>query len=539
MIDKITKEDLAIFEILCNPISCAEIMFSDLGHLSQFEEEKFGEVRKCQYPMLSFESMFFENSKKKKKENFKIKKGLGDCLNFGGRLTGKSWIGIIVDVCLSVWHEVCNWGIISSCDATKIRGIMETIIPIFENHPILKSLGIKSKAHPAYLLKFKNGIKIESVNNNVAGKNPGKNWFQKHADKNWEEEGSFLTDSISNKKLMAQSEMGMVERLTGMTNFKKASPIGRKFFDIKNENIIINLPSYANPTWDDEKDEAAEKEFGGKQSPGYRTQIRGEIVDDGESVYDIERIRLCYKRNKEGDPILIKSFEINKNNFHRHQGILILDRPANVERVWIAIDKGEGAAPTEIIVLFEIKGIYKYELNITTYKLSPDEDNEIVDYVISNLQANIVGLDVTSGGGKAMFSYLAKKYNKPEDEHIFGVNFGKKIPIDFERDSKTNEIKRDNKGNPIYREEYIVDWSIQRNKHLFYNKKILALFDSKLDNQFDNEVVLRSDKRIVYGNKGADHLHQAFQVFGICQWNYEFKNIKPIKKKKPWQEIAV
>jgi len=903
MLSKISPEELAVFEILANPISCTEVMFSNLDDLSSFEENKFAEVRKYQYPMLSFESQFFENPELTKKENFRIKKGLGDCLNFGGRLTGKSWIGINVDILLSVWHKICKWGILSSCDAAKISGIMQIIIPAFENHPILKSLGIKSRANP-YLLNFKNGVRIESVNNTFAGKAPGKNWYQKHADKNWEEEGSFLTDAISNKKLMAQSEMGMVERLSGMTNFKKQSPIGRKFLDIKNENIIVNLPSYANPSWDSEKDEAAQKEFGGKQcfdsnteiltnngwknifninnkdlvvswnigknitkyqriksifkydyegklyeynnlvidflvtsnhkipfktpkkdfrlidletilshkaikknyqlydtdfclecglkldksykkkqkyfcsygcknkytsqyefypvnklqlnqnmnwignekksikigkikynmdfflqflgwfvsegcvyeykekrgifewihyriqisqsksqeyiqeiqnilynlnlrdkfsyggfsitnkvlgkyllknclkyarnkkvpnfirnlskrqinlfldafnkgdgdgkrknyytsskqlsndlqeliiksgnyatisyrkdrdqyliserksirepyiyvnrikeiyyegniwcietepnhtiyirrnkkcmwsgnSPGYRTQILGQIVDDGESVYDIERVRLCYKRDKDGEPIPIKAFEINKNNFHRYKENLILIRPNNAERIWIAVDKGEGSAPTEIIVLFETKELYKYELNITTYKLSPDEDNEIVDFIIGILRANIVGIDVTSGGGKAMFSYLAKKYNTANGEHIFGVSFNEKISIDFERDEKTNEILRDKSGTPTYKEEYIVDWSIQRIKHLFYNQKILAHFDSKLDVQFDNEVVLRSDKRIVYGNKGADHLHQAFQVFSICQWNFEFKNINPVEE---------
>lgn len=533
MINKISEDELHIFETLTNPISCTEIMFSDLSNLSEFSENQYAEVRKYQYPMLSFETMFFENPELSKKENFQIRKGFGDCLNFGGRLSGKSLIGIITDVPISTWHKVYKWGILSSCDAVKIRGVMETVISIFDNHPLFKLLNAKSKSHPAYLVNFSNGCKLESVNNNIAGKDPGKNWFQKHCDKSWEEEGSFLTDSITNKKLMAKSEFGMVERLTGMTNFKKQSPIGRKFLDIKNENKIINLSSYANPNFSEEDEDLAIKEFGGKQSPGFRTQILGQIVDDGESVYDVERIRLCYKRDKEGNPILIKSFEINKNNFHRYKEILILSRPNNAERVWVAIDKGEGAAPTEIIVLFEIQGIHKYEINVTTFKLSPDEDNEIVDYVIDSLQANIVGIDVTSGGGKAMFSYLAKKYNKPNEEHIVGVSFNEKIDIDFERDEKTNNIKYDAKGKPIYKSEYIVDWAIQRIKHLFYNRKILSLFDSKLDNQFDNEVVLRSGQRTVYGNKGADHLHQAFQVFSIILWNYEFKNSKPIQRRKP------
>lgn len=527
MINKITSEELAQLEVLANTISCIETMFSDLGALSEFEENKFAKVRMYQFPMLSYESLFFENPNLSKKENFKILKGLGDCVNFGGRLTGKSLLGVIVDCVIATWHKVYRWGAVSSCDAVKIRGVMESIITVFENHPIFRHLNIKHKSHPAYLATFANGVKLESVNNNIAGKEPGKNWFQKHCDHSWEEESSFLNDSISSKKLMAQSEYGMVERLTGMANFKRQSPIGRKFFDIKNENIVINIPSYANETWDEEKDEAAVKEFGGKQAPGYRTQILGQVVDDGDSVYDIERIRECYIRDGEGDPILIKCFEINKNNFYRFKEVLVLDRPNNADSVWVCLDKGEGSAPTEIIVIFKVGDIFKYEYNITNFKLSPDEDDTVVEYIAEVLQANIIGIDTTSGGGKAMLSHIAKKYS----DNVVAVSFNEKIAIDFERNEQNN-IVYSSDGTPKYKEEFIVDWSIQRLKHLFYNRKIRVLFDMKLDTQFDSIVVMRSGQRTVYGSKMANHLHQAFQVFAIVLWNYEFKSLKPISEKK-------
>jgi len=528
MINRITEEELNIFETLCSPMAFTEIMFDNLGSLTEFSENKYSKVRTYQYPMLSYTSLFFENPELSAKENFKIKKGLADCINFGGRLTGKTLIGILTDICMSVFHKTFNWAIVSSCDAAKIRGVMDTVLSTFDNHPVLKNWNCKHKSHPAYLATFDNNCKLESVNNNMAGKEPGKNWFQKHADLNYEEEASFLTDSVTNKRLMAQSELGMVERLTGMANFKKISPIGRKFFDLKNENMVTNLPSYVNETWDKEKDEAAEQEFQGKQSPGYRTQILGQVVDDGNSVYDIERIRECYKRDKNGDPILIKTFEVNKNNFYRFKEILILDRPGNAESVWVCLDKGEGAAPTEIIVLFKFGEIYKYEYNITTFKLSPDEDDQVVEYVAEQLKANVVAIDTTSGGGKAMFSYLGKKFQ----DHIVGVSFNEKIAIDFATDEKGNYIL-DKNGKRELKEEFIVDWSIQRLKHLFYNKKIIALFDMKLDTQFDNITVMRSGQRTVYGSKVANHLHQAFQVWSIALWNYEFKNLMPINKSKP------
>jgi hypothetical protein len=55
----------------------------------------------------------------------------------------------------------------------------------------------------------------------------------------------------------------------------------------------------------------------------------------------------------------------------------------------------------------------------------------------------------------------------------------------------------------------------------------------KLDTQFDSIFVMRSGQRTVYGSKMANHLHQAFQVFAIVHWNYEFKLKRPISCKKP------
>ena len=75
MINKITPEELAIFETLVNPISCTEVLFDNLGSLTEFTENKYSKVRMYQYPMLSYESLFCENSSLTPKENFKVKNG--------------------------------------------------------------------------------------------------------------------------------------------------------------------------------------------------------------------------------------------------------------------------------------------------------------------------------------------------------------------------------------------------------------------------------------------------------------------------------
>lgn len=525
MIGKITQAELILFETLRHPISATEILFSNLGNLSEFDEIKCSKVRKYQRNYLSWDSLLFERKDLTEKENFNLKKGMSEAYILGGRLTGKSLIGLIIDVILALLHQTFRKGSVSSADAEKIKKVMEQVFVALEFHPFLKLLRIRVIRNP-YQAKTPEGTILESVNENVAGKNPGGNYHGRHDEKNWTEEASYLTNQISHEKLMAQSELGCIYHYTGMTTFAKESPMGKIYYDFKKKNKIINFPSYVNPTWDEEKNDAAVKEFGGKSSSGYQVQIDGQVIENGESVYDIERIRETYKRDGDGMPLPIKAFEINKNNFFRYKEMIVVDRPTNVDLAHIHMDIGEGGAPTEIIVLFQSNKIYKYTYNITTFKISPDENEEIVKYLIEKLDINVVGIDITSGGGKALFSSLAKDYNKDGQEHIYGVAFNEKIPIGFKKDAQGHDTAE-------HIQEYIVDWSIQRLKKIFYSKRIICLYDMKMDSQFDGIIVMKSGQRTVYGSKIANHLHQAFQVFAIVDWNTEFKNIHPIQTRKP------
>lgn len=520
MIEKISQDDLILFEQLRHPISATEILFSNLSNLSEFDENKLSEVRKYQWNYLSWDNLLFDNQKLTEKENFNLKKGAAEAYILGGRLTGKSLIGLIVDVILALMNQTFRKGSVSSADAEKIKKVMEQIFVALEFHPFFKLLNIRVIRNP-YQAKTPDGTILESVNDNVAGKNPGGNYHGRHDQKSWSEEASYQTNQIAHEKLMAQSELGCIKHYTGMTTFAKESPMGKVYYDLSKKSKIINFPSYVNPTWDDEKDQAAIKEFGGKSSSGYQVQIDGQVVENGESVFDIDRIRETYCRDKDGMPLPIKSFEINRNNFFRFKDIIIVDRPSNAESSWVCLDKGEGAAPSEIIVLFLTNGIYRYEYNITTFKLSPDEDDQVVEYIAEQVKANVIGIDATSGGGKSMLDHLGKKY----PNNVKGVSFNEKLAIGYKLDEKGNATSE-------HVESYVVDWSIQRLKHLFYTKKMKCLYDLKFDSQIDGIIVMQSGQRTVYGSKVVNHLFQAFQVFSVCQWDLEFKSLAPIKRKK-------
>ena len=524
MIDKPTPEELIIFETLRNPVACAEILFDDFDNLSSFSEKDYGNVRLYQYPFLSFDTQYLDDEKLSKKENFNNRRGMSEGYILGGRGTGKSLFSLTVDCLIATLHKTYKWAIVESCDDDHVKNIMEKIVTALEFHPILSMLEtVKNTQRKPYRIVANNGCLLESVNDNLFGKDPGKHWFGKHCDRIYAEEASFITKEVTDNKLRAVSELGVIERLSGMTTFSKVSPMGEIFDNLKNQDKIVNVPSSANPSWSEEDDQKAQLQFGGKNSVGYQVQILGKVIENDTAVFNMDEIRKTYIKD-----FPIKSFSVDKNNFFRFKEILILDRATNVEKMVMAMDVGEGSAPTEVIVLSQTNGVYKYIYNITIFKLSSEEHYEVIEFMMDLLQVNLVGIDVTSGGGKAIISHISKKYA----DHMVGVSFNENIDIDFLKDEKGNYIY-DSHGQVQFKQDRVDSWSIQCLKRMFYNSKVKCCTDMKMDAQFAGVIAKQTSQgKVMYGCKVENHLFQAWQVFSISEFLTEFRNIQPIKRRK-------
>ena len=166
---------------------------------------------------------------------------------------------------------------------------------------------------------------------------------------------------------------------------------------------------------------------------------------------------------------------------------------------------------------------------ITTFQLSPDEEEQFVRYLIEVLKPNLIGIDNTSGVGKALVSRLRKDF----PDNIIPVSFNENIDIEYEKD-KNNQFVKGKDGSYVFKQANMVDWSMQCLKDIFYSKKIQMYEDIKFDTQINNVIVgtTKQGKKL-YGYKTENHLFQAFQVFAITHWLTEFKNIKPIIRRKP------
>lgn len=521
MQEKLTNEELDLLEVFNYPIAQAECLFSDYDNLTVMEDDKLARIRMGQYPLISHEYLLDKPVNYSDKAFFQLRKGAGDVWALGGRLFGKTMVVEKIDFLVSVillGPEKCGF---SSCDHMHIRGVLEDVINCLEHHPIFRLFQPQISRSPNYRIFFKTGYLLESVNMNVSGKAPGSSFFQKHFTRLYIEEASLETDQVYAKRRDSVSENGCVFRIAGMTNFTKYSPCGSVFYDPAQKGKVVNLPQYVNPKWDDKKKIEAIRDFSGEQSVGYRIFVKGEVVEDGISVFDMSRITFDDDRE-------IKCFEISKNQINDFHYFTVVQRPTNAEEVYICADIGE-SAPTEIVVLMKMSnGKYRYEYNITLYNLTDKEQFKVFKWLAETLTANYIGIDCTDGTGRAIFRSLQEVFPK---ENLVWVAYNEKLPVDFEKDDKGNTKFKD--GKPLYKEEYVSEWSVKHLKDVLYDDKLDLPTDHKLYEQLNKIVEMQSGTRKTYTCLAkADHLFQAFQTFSIAHWNCEFLGKKPINKKQ-------
>lgn len=528
--EKITEEELEFMQNWHTPVCLAESLFSCLDNLSEFKNN-LSSLRIYQYPMLSSEPFIdCEVPNLSPKERFELRKGAGDLYNFGGRKFGKSLVTEKIDICLSMLHDDNCWAGFSSADSIHLQDILDVVTRAISFHPILHMYKQRFRMSPKYELEAKNGWLLQGINMNVASKDAGRQWFGKHVKKLWIEEASLETDKAYDKRKDSLSEFGAVLRISGMTNFTRFTASGKAFYDPENKNKILNLPQSVNPTFDEKEDKNRQKEYGGKDSLNYRIFVDGEVCEDGLSEFDISRIEPYINSKQE-----LKVFEIKKESFNFFKNLIVVERPKNVERIFIASDIGDGAGGSELVILGEIGDKYHYLYRIALYSLKDDEQFEIIDWIIQKLQANVIALDCGDGTGRAIYRRLEKKYSKNNLVYYAGTE---KIGVEFKK-SDNGQVLLEN-GKPIMLEEFQSEWSVRYLKTLLYEGRILMPTDFKLEKQINSVISRTVGTRTIYAcvSEDGDHVFDAFKVFSIAVWLKKDFNSTP-KLSQEWGSGAV
>ena len=404
--EKLTETELSYLELMFYPPAIAECLFSEFDNLSDFDDKKFQTIRWYQYPMLSWESFYdFEHSDLTEQQKFDLRKGASDCYCVGGRMTGKTVVFQVIDLLLrifySLWQGAEDVGF-SAFVFNRITKVLDKVTAGVKSHPFMKEIFKCGTARSApYTITANTGMKIFGINANVKGKSPGDAFYGEHLKILYIEETSFETEAVYKARKHSTSEFGCVFRQSGMTNFRKTSPIGQILKNPTNKNKIVNLPQKVNPTYTVGMDNDYIDEFGGKFSEGYRIYCDGDIIEDRASIFDMEFIR----DNLIDSDVEIKTYEIDNENHAKHVTILnTITRPNNANRIFIGSDigRGKGIGSTEIVIFSEIETqglpVYKYLYNITLAGLFDDDlQKDIFKYLMKKLNAEMLSLDIGDG----------------------------------------------------------------------------------------------------------------------------------------------
>ncbi len=523
MLERITESEIEFMEALCYSPAFIECMFNDIDSMHVFTEDQFSDLRSGQMLMPSFEYIVDDNDTKiSKKQNFKRVEKAGTLYCLGARKYGKTAIALLGDMVMSIVHHD-NWEtLFSSYDAVHIDNVMERLITIIERHPIIKLFTESIKRAPGYVLMFKNGMTIQSINTNINSKAAGANFFGKHVKKHWQDEWSKETEEVEGKRIDATAEVGCINRFCGMTDFTKHTPAGKVFYNKEFKRNLLNFAQYISPMWDEKEKKDAVRNYSGEQTINYRVFVKGEVVEDGISVFDMKRINLCIDDRKQ-----IKHFEINKDTFGLFKNIIVVSRPSNAEQCAIAADIGETAA-TEIIIFFKINDKWHYTYNISLYNLTDKEQYEVFKWLRTKLNCEFYSNDQGEGTGRAIYRRLEEDFGKDAMVYYAGAA---KVAVGFKKDDKNRIMMKE--GKPVVDEEFMSEWAVKHLKDLFYEQQVVIPEDYRFLAQINQVMAIRLTNRIVFDCVATDnHLFDAFKVFAILHWERCSSPVQAKPKKK-------
>jgi intein/homing endonuclease len=444
----------------------------------------------------------------------------------------------ILDLCSALLIGLTKKIAVGSMDLIHIKGILDPIKNAFVYHPICKEWTQGISGAPDYQLNMKNGVNVKSVNFNLGGKDPGNQWFQKHVERIVLEEESKETEEIAKKRTPAESECGAIYRASGMTDFTRHSPSGKMFYSMEDKKNVLNLPQFVNPFFDEKEKQDRSEQYGGQNSPSFRTFVKGEVVEDGASHIDMDRVRnSCYMLDSKGNWCPdIKQFDVLKDTYYAFKNFVHVERPENAERIFVATDIGKNI--TEIIIVSEVGEKYNYLYNITLYNLTQQQIEAVLKHIIENVNANVIAIDCGDGEGRGIFTKFQLMYPM---ENLVAYSGNSKIEVDFEyeensKGQKTVKMEKvEGKLVPVMRSEHMSEHSVSHLvQKLLYPGRINIPKDNKFDSQFNGVRSKISNGRVLYTciSETQDHLFDTFKVFSIAQFiKKDFNKTPPVQKK--------
>jgi len=525
MYQKLKDSEIDFIATLHDPIASKECLFPvniKAPHLWAEDDCELVKIRNYQMAWANFSHIFCDDNSLTKKQNFQKKKDAGICYNIGARNSGKSFDFIQMDAPINIMLGDGRESCLGSATDGFLQKVASPILNILHEHPFFK---IFKKQGKSTGIKAGNNIEVQTRhghtfygrNEKIGSPEPGTKFHGLHYDTLYYEEISYATEEGEEKRVDSGSSLGVIERFSGIPDIRLGSPLGNILYSKKNKKWVCRLPQYVREDWDDSRRKYMIEKYNGESSMAYKLNVIGEIIEGAEGFWDIERIKAkCLNKSRR-----IKQFDIDKKKYKNFRSHIIIDRIPS-QQIFCCADIGAGARPTEIIIVFYNGKKHQVHYNITLNKLTSREQANIFAYIYQVLGSCFIGIDATTDYGIA--DYLEKDFNIPK-AHLFPIDLRKNVEIDFEK-NEHGLVIRNASGKSAVKTMVAIDWGMARLEHLFYEGFMEIGLDNKFFKEFAGFKVLQTGLRKSYGSSTTDDYHQAFQIFAITQWMFEWQTLR-------------
>lgn len=523
MLKPLSLQEEQLISLFYYPKSFTETLFIEGAPDGWIAGEPNIHIRLYQIPFLQHDSVLVDDKRLSKQENFDRKKMAGELLLICGRLIGKTYIALGINIIAKATYNACVQITGGAYDLAHLKNYWDKVCNIFDSHSFFKKFKKSMKrGNPDYNIQLKNGTELVSINTNVKGKEPGKAYWGKHSHYNFHDEYQAEVESSQEPRIDAIAEIGCIDCLCGIPLCTKNSPLGKKLNDPKYcHKHLVKLPQYVNKSFTEEKRIERIKQYGSEASVGYKTNVEAIMIEGAQGAFDMQRVRANYTDKK-----TIKLFEITPDTYDDYERILIIEPLKNASKTYISVDVGD-TTNTEICITFKIGKKYFYTYRITTFRLSLTKQlPNLLKWIFDKVKGTYLSVDGTTMG-KAVWERMVQLIPPVEKDgkminRVIWCSFSEKMLVGYEKDEE-NKVKLDDKGKPVEKYEYTMVFTVQKLKELFFDQLfVIPEDDYTFDDQFSNYLELISGNRISYDSASECHVVQAFEVLAKAIWDTEY-----------------
>ncbi len=281
---------------------------------------------------------------------------------------------------------------------------------------------------------------------------------------------------------------------------------------------VVRWPSWYHPDWTEERGNAIQEFYGGRNTAGWQHEVAGEHGRPSYGVFNIEYFTLCQHELPEYQQISITGEELkyceSEDEVEERLDMLLNLAPRD-GTFWLGADTGYTNDPTEIVLFKETEehGRTKLRLVLRIHMEHVSYPNIAACLALLDRYYDPAGLGIDNGGnGVSIVQELTglDKYRPLAlKSRLRGFDFGSSTMVYQENSGK--EVKKPTK-------EFMTNLI---NKSLQKREMVLPITDLEIESQFTTHTyTFQNGGRIKY-SKGNDHIIDAVRCALMVRNRFE------------------